>query len=90
MPNTRSAAKMMRVSERKRMRNRPVRSAVRGAVARARRELTGADPAQASELVQAAVQALDRAAQKGVIHRNAAARRKSRLMKRLNAAQTAG
>ena len=89
MANTKSAAKMIRVSARKRVRNRPIRTGVRTAVTKARQAVAGSDPAAAAEQVQAAVRALDRAAQKGVLHPNNAARRKSRLMKRLNAAQAA-
>lgn len=90
MANTKSAEKMIRASARKRVRNRPIKSAVRTAVTKARQAVSGADRPDAAELVQAAVKALDRAAQKGVLHRNSAARRKSRLMKRLDAVQAAG
>jgi len=77
--NTASAIKRIRSSNRKRIRNKMVRSRARSAVQLARQ----AAPENAREAIAAAVSALDRAAQKGVIHRNNAARRKSRLMKRL-------
>jgi len=51
---------------------------------KARIALANSDPQAAQGAIQDAVVALDKAAQKGVIHRNAAARRKSRLMKQLN------
>jgi len=76
----------MRVSERKHIRNRRVRSTTRTYVTRAVKLISGNQPEAAQAAVIQAVQALDRAAQKGVIHANAAARSKSRLMKRLNAA----
>lgn len=79
MANTASALKRIRSNNRKRIRNRIVRTRTRTAI-RAARE---AEPADARAATLAAISALDRAAQKGVIHRNNAARRKSRLMKHL-------
>ncbi len=77
------AKKTARVQERRRLVNRRVRSSTRTAVKKAVGLLqSGDDEAQAA--VMRAVSSLDKAAQKGVIHRNNAARRKSRLMKRLN------
>jgi small subunit ribosomal protein S20 len=87
LPNTQSAAKQMRSSERKRIRNRGFRSATRTAVKKARLHLESGDLEAATAATQEAISALDRAASKGVIHRNAAARSKSRLMKRLAALQ---
>ena len=85
MPNTKSAIKMVRVAERRRVRNKAVRSAVKTYVRKAERSIFGGDET-APENVVAAVRALDKAATKGIIHRNNAARRKSRLMKKLNQA----
>ena len=79
MANTASAIKRVRSNERKRVRNKIVRTKTRTAV-RAAREAT---PEEGKAATLAAISALDRAAQKGVIHRNNAARRKSRLMKHL-------
>jgi small subunit ribosomal protein S20 len=77
------AKKTARVQERKRIVNRRVRSSSRTAVKKAINLMeTGSKDAQPA--VVKAVSGLDRAAQKGIIHPNAAARRKSRLMKRLN------
>lgn len=89
MPNTKSALKRMRQNEKRRIRNRIIRSRMRTFVKKAREAIAAGDHALAAEAVREAVSQLDRAAQKGVIHRNAAARRKSRLMKRLNALQAA-
>ena len=82
------AKKTARVQERRRVRNRRVRSSTRTAVRRAIQALEGPAPAEAPAVVARAVSALDRAATKGVVHRNNASRRKSRLMKRLNKAAT--
>ena len=81
MANTRSARKRIRGNERKRIRNRAVRSAVRTKVARARRALlaAGAEAAPTEQDLRDAIRALDRAAEKGILHRNNASRRKSRL-----------
>ncbi len=84
MANTASALKRIRSNNRKRIRHKIVRSRTRTAV-RAAREAT---PEEAKAATLAAISALDRAAQKGVIHPNNAARRKSRLMKKLNAPAT--
>lgn len=85
MPNTRSAAKQMRVAERRRLRNRAVKSSVKTFVRKAERGITAsADDVQT--LIVQAVRSLDKAATKGIIHKRNAARRKSRLMKKLNVA----
>lgn len=89
MANTKSAIKKIRVSEKKRARNRPIRTAVRNKVRSAVEAIAGAPAASETvDAVGAAISQLDRAVSKGVLHANNAARRKSRLMKRLNAAKT--
>ena len=85
MANTASAKKRIRQNSKRRMRNRIFRSQARTHVKRALIALETNDAESAIEAVQQAVSTLDRAASKGVIHRNNAARRKSRLMKRLAA-----
>ncbi len=77
------AKKTARVQERRRVANRRVRSTTRTAVRKAVRAMDVGEAAEAATAVVQAVSALDRADTKGVIHRNNAARRKSRLMKRL-------
>ncbi|NLT41195.1 MAG: 30S ribosomal protein S20 [Anaerolineae bacterium] len=84
MANTISAIKAIRQNERRRRRNRMVRSATRTQVRKARVALDQSDPQAAQTAIRDAVVALDKAAQKGIIHRNAAARSKSRLMQQLN------
>jgi small subunit ribosomal protein S20 len=78
VPNTRSAKKRMRQAARGRARNRPQRAALRTAVKKVRAAATGDEAAKAFRAAEAE---LDRAAGKGLIHRNTAARQKSRLAK---------
>ena len=90
MANTKSALKKIRVSERARARNRPIRTAVKTYIKKAQDAVsTAASEPTTVEAVVQAIRHLDRAARKGVIHPNNAARRKSRLMKRLNTAKAA-
>lgn len=85
MANTQSAKKQARQAERARDRNKVHRTGARTAVKNARLEIEGGDLESAIEATRKAVSKLDRAASKGVIHRNNASRRKSRLMKHLAA-----
>lgn len=84
MPNKPSAAKRVRSSRRKEAVNRVHRSRARSADKRARRLIEEGDLEEARKAVHQAQAALDKAAQKGIIHKNKAARRKSRLMEQLN------
>ncbi len=84
MANTPSAKKRIRQNEKRRLRNRAVRSAVRGNVKSAREALTG-KTADSATVVREAIRAIDRAVTKGIMHRNTAARRKSSLARKLNA-----
>jgi small subunit ribosomal protein S20 len=88
MANIKAAIKHIKTSERRHQRNQAVKSATRTYVKKARTAIDQ-NPSEAQVEIQAAVAALDRAAKKGVIHPNNAARRKSRLMKRYNATTTA-
>ncbi len=81
MANTKSALKRIRQSERRRLRNRAVRSKVRSVVKVAR----AAEGQAAAGAILEAMRALDKAVAKGVIHRNTAARKKSALARRLAA-----
>ena len=82
---TASAKKQARSGVRRALRNRAVRSEVKTKVVKARRTLVGGPVAESERFAIAlqAIQALDRAASKGVLHRNNAGRRKSRLAKQL-------
>jgi small subunit ribosomal protein S20 len=73
--------------ERRRVRNRSVRSAVKTSLTKAEKLISKGEAEAASAEIVHVVSTLDRAAKKGVIHRNQAARRKSRLMKKLNLAE---
>ena len=84
MTSKKSAQKAARVAQRKEERNRPIRSSVKTYVTKARRLILENDLDAAQEAVKQATTALDKAAKKGVIHPNNAARRKSRLMKSIN------
>ena len=86
MANTSSAKKEMRASAKRAVRNRSAKSAVKTRVTRFRRATTTEAAEQVTELAVAAISGLDRGAAKGIVHANNAARRKSRLQKRLNAA----
>lgn len=84
---TPSAVKRVRQTERRRLVNQPRRSAAKTLVSKALVATTnGATPEELQEAVTRAVSALDRAAKTGAIHPNAAARRKSRLVLKVNAA----
>lgn len=83
MANTQSAKKRVRASLRKRNRNRATRSAVKTLVSRARRPAVPDAASLTSDEVRRAISALDKAAEKGVLHPNNTSRRKSRLMSAL-------
>jgi small subunit ribosomal protein S20 len=85
MANIKSAMKRIRQSEKRRLRNAAVRSTVRTSVKSARAAIEGGQADQARETLQRTIQILDKAVTKGVIHKNTAARRKSRLTRQLNA-----
>ena len=78
------SAKSARVSERKKEMNQPVRTKAKGFVARTRKLVEAGDLEGALAASKDSIIALDKAAQKGVIHENNAARRKSRLIKSIN------
>jgi small subunit ribosomal protein S20 len=86
LANTKSAVKNIRKSARKQKRNRVFRSQARTFVKKTRSQIEAGELEEAQATAQVAVKALDKAAQKGIIHKNSAARSKSRLMKRLNQA----
>ena len=88
MPNTRSARKQVRVIQRRQLRNKSIQSLCKTNITKAERLIFSGELESAQEAAVAAISSLDRAAEKGVIHPNNAARRKSRLMKKLNEART--
>jgi small subunit ribosomal protein S20 len=84
MPNHKSAEKRVRQSERRRVINRGNRAKLRTSIKKLRTALSGTDKTQSAALLPKTVSEIDRAVQKGVLHRNAAARHKSRLTARVN------
>ena len=85
MANIKSQIKRNRQNEKRRLRNRVYRGATRVALRDARAAIDSGDATASREAVLLAISRLDKAAEKGVIHKNNAARRKGRLMKRLAA-----
>ena len=86
MPSSKSAQKQARVSEKRRLRNKSIRSLCKTNMAKAQRLIFAGELEPARQAVVVAISSLDKAAEKGVIHPNNAARHKSRLMKKLNEA----
>jgi small subunit ribosomal protein S20 len=78
LPRIQSAKKRVEVAERNRQRNSAFKSAVRTAI---KKVLTGADEAARAESLKAAFSVIDRAVLKGILHKNTAARYKSRIAK---------
>lgn len=89
MPNSNSAKKRLRQGLKRRARNRRRKDEVKDAIRGFEEALQKGDTATASKSLSTVYKRLDRVAAKGAIHKNAAARRKSRLAKRLQAASAA-
>jgi small subunit ribosomal protein S20 len=89
LANTKSAIKRLRSAERRRLRNRTYRGRARTYVKKAQSLMDEGRLEEAREAVRVATSVLDKAAEKGIIHKNNAARRKSRLMQRLNQVERA-
>ena len=85
MANTASARKRARQSEKQRQHNASLRSELRTAVKNARKAIEAGDKNAAQGIVQAAAGTIDRIADKNIIHKNKAARHKSRLAHALKA-----
>ena len=86
MPVTKSAQKQARVAGRRQLKNKSIRSQCKTNITSAERLIFSGELESAREAVVAAITSLDKAAEKGIIHSNNAARRKSRLMRKLNQA----
>jgi small subunit ribosomal protein S20 len=84
--NIKSQIKRVKTNEKARQRNKSVKSAVRTAVRRFREAAAAGETDKAVELQRAASKALDKAASKGVIHKNQAANRKSAMAKKVTSA----
>jgi small subunit ribosomal protein S20 len=83
LANIKSAIKRNRQNAKRRIRNRYYRGRARAFVRRARTQIEDGNLEDARAMTLQAVSALDKAAEKGILHKNNAARRKSRLMKQL-------
>lgn len=89
MPQTKAAKKQVRASKPRQARNKSARSLCKSRITKAEKLILSGDTEAGQPAVAEAVSALDKAASKGVIHANNAARRKSRLMKKLNSVSAA-
>jgi len=84
LANIKSAIKRNRQNEKRRVQNRIYRGSTRSLIKEARAAIAGGNKEAAAAEVAAAIRKLDLVATKGIIHKNNAARRKSRLMRQLN------
>ena len=83
MANIKSQIKRNRTNERRRLRNKAVKSELKTAVRRFREAADSGDAATATTALRSATKLLDKAASKGVIHKNQAANRKSAMAKKV-------
>jgi len=90
MPHSLSAKKRVRQNEKRRMRNRAAMSALRTQVKKVRTRIAEGDVPGAEAELKLAIKKLDTTSARGIIHANAAARRKSRLSQRVNQLKAAG
>jgi small subunit ribosomal protein S20 len=86
LPTTKTAEKEMRVAERRLTRNKATRSKVKTEITKAETLIAAGNLEAAQAGVKSAIKILDKEGNKGITHPNAVARRKSRLMKKLNKA----
>lgn len=88
MANHKSALKRARQNDIRRLRNKSIRTRVKNVVKDVRQAVAGQSDADATAALNTAKSAIDKAAKKGVIHCNTAARKISRLTKQVNAARS--
>ncbi|MDE5413855.1 MAG: 30S ribosomal protein S20 [Bacillaceae bacterium] len=84
MPNIKSAIKRVKTNDKRRVQNTSQKSALRTAIKNFEAKVAANEVEAAKEAYVAAAKKLDKAASKGLIHKNAASRQKSRLQKQLN------
>lgn len=87
LPNIKSSIRSVKTDALRKASNFPVKSELRSTVRKVTESIESGDQASAKELLLKASSLADKAARKGIIHKNAAARKKSRLAKTLNKAQ---
>lgn len=85
MPNIKSAAKRVEIIRKRTARNVRIKSALKTRIRRFEESLTGTDREETILKLRRAVAAIDKAVTKGILHKNTAARKKSRLTRRFNA-----
>lgn len=90
MPNTRSAAKRVRQSAKRRLRNQAAKSEIKTLVKKCRAAIAAGDADEARQLARLAESRLDRAAKKGIVHKNNARRRAMRLHRAVSTGAAAG
>ncbi|WP_071395829.1 30S ribosomal protein S20 [Bacillus tuaregi] len=84
MPNIKSAIKRVKTTEKRNAQNNTIKSDMRTAVKKVEAAVVNSDATAATSTYADAARKLDKAAAKGLIHKNAASRKKARLMKKLN------
>lgn len=89
MPNIKSVKKDVIRSRQRRLRNQAVKSRIKTFVKKTHTAIAAGDAAAVAEILSQTVSAVDKAAKRHIIHKNAAARRKSRLMRRAAQVQPA-
>ena len=87
MPNIKSVMKDVKKSRERHQRNIAVKSKIKTYVKKAKATIETGDAEATKQAISTVVSVIDRAAEKGIIHKNAAARRKSRVMRAANKAQ---
>lgn len=84
MPNIKSAAKRVKTIKKRTLRNASLKSALRTSIRKFEEAVTGANQEDAKTKLKRALVSIDKAVTKGILHKNAAARKKSRLTRRFN------
>jgi len=84
LPNIRSAAKRARQAETRELRNKRIKSLVKTSIRSFEEALQGGDEEEAKIMLNRAVRQIDKAAARGILHKNNAARKKSSLSRRFN------
>ncbi|MEW5706542.1 MAG: 30S ribosomal protein S20 [Actinomycetota bacterium] len=89
MANIKSQIKRIKVAERQRLRNKSTKSALKTYTTKFNNAVEAGDRETAEALLKTVIKKLDKAAEKGIIHKNNAANKKSKLMKKFNRMVTA-
>jgi len=87
LPNIASSIRMLRTDVKRTARNKAIRTECKSSITKAEKKITAGNTEEAKAAAVNAIATLDKAAGKGIIHPNNAARRKARLVKKLNASK---